>query len=210
MTTPFIFDFDGTLINSKNAIYQCFNEITKKLAPDRIEIAKSVIIGPPLHVTAKEILGTEKLHLVNKFIESFIALHDNEVVLYSTPYSNVVETLKKLHQKKIPMAIATNKRREPTLKLIHHFGWEKYFDYIECSDSLSKDTNKTKMIKNILQLNSIFKNGIYVGDTVNDGISANKNNLKFIKAEYGYGKNEDWKNINIFKKISNFSEIIDY
>ena len=43
MTRPFIFDFDGTLVNSENAIYQSFYEITKELAPDRIEFVKKII-----------------------------------------------------------------------------------------------------------------------------------------------------------------------
>ena len=46
---------------------------------------------------------------------------------HTQPYPDVIETLKKLHSKNIPMAVATNKRLAPTNKLIDHFGWNDYF-----------------------------------------------------------------------------------
>ena len=55
MNKCWIFDFDGTLIDSEKHVRQTFINITKKLAPERIEIAKKVIIGPPLKETAMEI-----------------------------------------------------------------------------------------------------------------------------------------------------------
>ena len=47
-----IFDFDGTLVDSEKAIYECFQSITKQLAPERMEYAKNILIGPPLRETA--------------------------------------------------------------------------------------------------------------------------------------------------------------
>ena len=209
MTRPFIFDFDGTLVNSENAIYQSFYEITKKLAPDRTEFVKKIIIGPPLHETAKEILGNDKLNLIDIFITNFIALHDNEVVLHSTPYINVIKTLKILHQKKIPMAIATNKRKQPTLKLINHFKWNKYFRVIECSNSNDVIRNKSEIIKQIIINYPLFNNAFFVGDTLGDATASNDNNVDFIKVNYGYGHNQNWKKIKIFKEINYFNEILN-
>ena len=54
LTSAFIFDFDGTLVDSEQAIYQCFQSITKQLAPERMEYAKNILIGPPLMDTASD------------------------------------------------------------------------------------------------------------------------------------------------------------
>ena len=209
MTRPFIFDFDGTLVNSENAIYQSFYEITKELAPDRIEFVKKIIIGPPLHETAKEILGNDKLNLIDTFIKRFIAIHDNEVVLYSTPYINVIKTLKQLHKKKIPMAIATNKRKEPTIKLINHFKWNKYFKVIECSNCNNVIRNKSEIIKQLIIDYPLFNDAFFVGDTLGDGKASNDNHIDFIKVNYGYGQNQNWKKIKIFKEINCINEILN-
>jgi len=208
LTKAFIFDFDGTLVDSEQAIYQCFQSITKQLAPNRVEYAKNILIGPPLRDTASEILGPKHQDSLNEFVQLFIKMHDEQVIQHTQPYPDVIEVLKELHTQNIPMAIATNKRLAPTQKLMDHFGWSDYFDLIECTDSRSDIRNKDEMIQDIINQNSSFKNGYFVGDTVNDGVSANKNQLKFIKAAYGYGKKQDWRNISILKEIYNLKELI--
>lgn len=108
------------------------------------------------------------------------------------------------------MAVATNKRLAPTQKLLNHFGWNDYFSSIECSDSKNITRTKGEMIEEIiLENNRKFKDAYFIGDTVNDGISANRKKLKFIKADYGYGTNQDWSNVQIFRSIKKFSEIND-
>jgi phosphoglycolate phosphatase len=136
-------------------------------------------------------------------------MHDEQVIQHTQPYPDVIEVLKQLCSKNIPMAVATNKRFTPTQKLIDHFGWNNYFNFIECSDSHSKVRNKDEMIQKITNQDESFKRAYFVGDTVNDGLSANLNQLKFIKASYGYGRMQDWGNVLIHKNIFFFSELLD-
>ena len=70
MIKSIIFDFDGTLVDSEKAIYECFQSITKRLAPERINYAKNILIGPPLRDTASEILGPENQNQLDKFVEA--------------------------------------------------------------------------------------------------------------------------------------------
>ena len=207
MTKAFIFDFDGTLVDSEQAIYQCFQSITKKLAPNRVEYAKNILIGPPLRDTASEILGHEHQGSLDEFVQLFITMHDEQVIEHTQPYPDVIQVLKQLHTQNIPMAVATNKRLVPTQKLIDHFGWNDYFQSVECSDSQSQIRNKDVMIQDIIIQNKSFHGSYFIGDTVNDGLSANINQLPFIKACYGYGRNQDWSKIHIFKEIKNFNDI---
>ena len=209
LTQAFIFDFDGTLVDSKQAIYKCFQSITKKLAPNRVEYSKKILIGPPLRDTASEILGPDHQESLDEFVQLFITMHDEQVIQNTQPYPDVTQVLKLLYETNIPMAVATNKRLAPTQKLMDYFDWNEYFSSIECSDSESEMRNKDTMIQNIINENPIFNNSYFIGDTINDGISANQNNLRFIKANYGYGKNQEWKNIIVHKEINNIKEILD-
>ena len=202
-----IFDFDGTLVDSEITIYQCFQSITNYLAPERINYAKNILIGPPLRDTASEILGPNHQDQLDEFVKLFIEMHDEHAIKNTQPYPGVIETLKKLSSKEIPMAIATNKRNAPTIKLINYFGWQEYFISIECSDSYNQIRNKDEMIQEILKNNN-FNKAYFVGDTVNDGLSANLNQLPFILALYGYGRNQDWTRVNVKKVIQDFSEIL--
>ena len=209
MIKSIIFDFDGTLVDSEKAIYECFQNITSALAPERINYAKNILIGPPLRDTASEILGPENQSQLDKFVELFIKMHDEQVAQHTNPYPDVSKVLKSIYAKNIPMALATNKRVAPTKKLIHHFGWEDYFHFIECSDSQPQIRNKDDMIQDIINNNEVFYGSYFFGDTVNDGLSANLNQLPFIKASYGYGRNQDWTKVLIHQELNQFSEILD-
>ena len=204
-----IFDFDGTLVDSEQAIYECFQSITKLIAPERESYAKNILIGPPLRDTASEILGPEHQGSLDKFVQSFIEMHDEQVIQHTQPYPDVIQVLKHLYSKNIPMAVATNKRLAPTKKLMDHFGWNDYFLSVECSDSQNQMRNKDVMIQDIINQNQIFQGSYFVGDTVNDGLSANLNQLPFIKACYGYGQNQDWSKVTIHNEIHQFIEILD-
>ena len=107
------------------------------------------------------------------------------------------------------MAVATNKRLAPPKKLIDHFGWNEYFSLIECSDSQSEMRNKDAMIQDIINQNESFHGSYFVGDTGNDGLSANINQLSFVKACYGYGRDQDWTKVNIYSEIHQFIEILE-
>ena len=208
LTQAFIFDFDGTLVDSEKAIYQCFQSITKQLAPNRLEYAKNILIGPPLRDTASEILGPDHQDSLDEFVQLFIEMHDEQVIQHTQPYPDVIEVLKQLHTQNIPMAVATNKRLAPTQKLIDHFGWNDYFQFIECSDSQSEMRKKDAMIQDIINQNQIFQGSFFIGDTVNDGLSANLKQLPFIKACYGYGRDQDWTNVTTYQEIQQFIEIL--
>ena len=207
MSKAIIFDFDGTLVDSEITIYQCFQSITNYLSPERINYAKNILIGPPLRDTASEILGPNHQDQLDEFVKLFIEMHDEHAIKNTQPYPGVIETLKKLSSKGISMAVATNKRYAPTIKLINHFDWQKYFTSIECSDGYNQIRNKDKMIQEILKNNN-FTKAFFVGDTVNDGLSANLNQLPFILACYGYGQNQDWSKVNVKKEIQKFSEVL--
>ena len=209
MSKAIIFDFDGTLVDSEKAIYECFQSITKRLAPERINYAKNILIGPPLRDTASEILDPENQNQLNKFVELFIQMHDEQVTQHTQPYPYVFEVLKEIYAKNIPMAIETNKRLAPTKKLIGHFGWEDYFVFVECSDSQSQIRNKDSMIQDIINCDDSFHGSYFVGDTINDGLSANLNQLSFIKANYGYGRDQDWTNVITNQEIHQFIEVLN-
>ena len=208
MSKAWIFDFDGTLVHSKAAITQCFQRITKKLAPHRLDVAKNVLIGPHLRQTVAEILGDPEHPLIDEFVSAFIKMHDDGVLEHTTPYPSVHETLTHLHNQGQKMAIATNKRLAPTTKILQHFGWDLFFISVECSDSEAVMRDKHQMIQAIKDKNADFKDAFFVGDTVGDGLSANNSHIPFIKASYGYGQAQDWSGVTVFQSINSLDELV--
>ena len=209
LSKAIIFDFDGTLVDSEISIYQCFQSITNYLVPERVDYAKNILIGPPLRDTASEILGPNHQGKLDEFVKKFIGMHDEKAIKHTKGYPDVANVLLTLYKNNVLMAIATNKRQKPTIKLLDHFGWKDYFKFIECSDSQKQIRNKDQMIQDIINQDKSFCEAYFIGDTVNDGLSANLSQLPFIKACYGYGGNQDWSNVSIIKKIDNLHEILN-
>lgn len=207
MPPSIIFDFDGTLVDSRNTIYKAFETITLNIAPERINYAKNILIGPPLRTTAKEILGSQKSHLLDEFVRMFIRIHDDGLILNTKIYPFVNDMLNMLYSQGVKMAIATNKRMAPTMSIIKYFNWGKFFISIECTDSKKRVRKKFEMIEDIIEQDKDFRDGYFMGDTVNDGLSANSCSLKFIKANYGYGTKQDWSKVRIYQSIDSLKEI---
>lgn len=190
--TLIIFDFDGTLVDSKPFIKKCYIECAQKIKPELKEKAEKILIGPTLQNTILQILGHKNNNLFDDFFLNFKLIHDKKLHLYTKPFDGVEEILKYLQKKNILMSIATNKRELPTKKLIKYLKWDNYFINIISIDSYKEINNKTKIVSKIIKGSP--KNDVFmIGDTLNDYKAAKENNIKFIKALWGYGKNDNWE-----------------
>ena len=207
MPRLWLFDFDGTLVDSEPAIKKCYVKVTEKLAPSRVNFAKNILIGPTLLETAILILNNKNKELVTEFIELFTQEYDQKILLETKPYKYATETLNYLKSKNDEIFIATNKRGAPTRKLINFYGWNPLLDWIGCMDEFKEYKNKSELVKNKITNKKRYEKIYFVGDTINDGITANENNISFILAKYGYGKKQNWSEISINKTISSLIEI---
>ena len=208
MEKLWIFDFDGTLVDSEVAIKHCYLKVTEKLLPERINFVENILIGPTLEETVQSILTNKNLHLKDLFIKEFQSQYDSEMVLETPIYSNVSDVLQKLKNNEDSLCVLTNKRAIPTHKLINHYKWNNLFEWVACMDDCPELKNKSELLikQNIPKKN--YSKILLVGDTINDGITAEKNEIDFIKVNYGYGREQDWQSINIFKSIDKFDELL--
>ena len=203
-----IFDFDGTLVDSEVAIKHCYLKVTEKLLPERINFVKNILIGPTLEETTRTILTNKNLYLKNQFMKEFQSQYDSEMVLETPIYPNVSEVLGNLKSNGDSLSVLTNKRAIPTHKLIKHYKWDNFFDWVACMDEYPDLKNKSELLKKQDIPKKNYSKILLVGDTLNDGITAEKNEIDFIKVNYGYGREQDWQGINIFKSIDKFDELL--
>ena len=108
-----IFDFDGTLVDTKDCIVESMNYAFAKLGLPEVaaqEIQKT--IGLPLR-NSLMVLGnitneTTVQEAVDYYGEHFDAIYLQHVKLFD----HVDDVLKRLHKAGIPMALATSRRRD--------------------------------------------------------------------------------------------------
>ena len=187
-----IFDLDGTLIDSAPAILSCMNQALNEhdIYPDKQLGAD--LIGPPLDLTLEKILGPANINLVPRVIESFKKIYDDEGFRISAPYVGIEKLLQSLKRANINSYIATNKRIEPTTKIIEYLGWGDYFSGVYGINTPNstgvKFVNKSEMIRHLLSNFQIEVNqSIYVGDRIEDQVAAKSNDLESVTVNWGYG-----------------------
>jgi len=208
MSKLWLFDFDGTLVDSEKAIKACYFKVGQELVPDRCGFIEDMVIGPTLDESSRMILTDKNLHLLNAFKKRFQQLYDDKLVFDTSQYPGVDETLNQLRKQGDHLCIVTNKRAHPTYKLIDHYSWHHLFKWVACMDEYPLAQNKLDLIslKNIHQ--NQYDTIYLVGDTISDGLAAQAHNILFIRANYGYGRNQDWNEITIHKTIQQFNELL--
>lgn len=198
-----IFDLDGTLIDSAPAILSCMNQALNEhdIYPDK-QLGVD-LIGPPLDLTLEKILGPANINLVPRVMESFKKIYDEEGFRISVPYIGIEKLLQSLKRANINSYIATNKRIEPTTKIIKYFGWEDYFRGVYGINTPNatgeKFVNKSEMIRHLLSNFQIeVSQSIYVGDRIEDQMAAKSNDLDSVTVNWGYG---DYSEQSVYLKL---------
>lgn len=120
--TLVVFDLDGTLIDSS---FQIAQAASAALA-GRALISPSEV-GPPLVQMLAKALGCALDDpQVSQAHRAFCALYDDRAAL-APVYPGVLDMLLELSRRGARLALATNKRRAPTLRIAVHHGWDKLF-----------------------------------------------------------------------------------
>ena len=207
----YIFDLDGTLINSKGSVIKsliyAFNKANVELKIDEKEIK----IGPPLDETilmCNNSISKKELFLIKDIFKEY---YDNFGFKEIHVFKNIDYLLSILSNSENKIYIATNKRYTPTKKIINYLGWNNFFKNIYCIDryKLNEKSKKSMLDFLIKNENIESENSLYIGDRYDDFIASKNNMISFIGA--GWGENDFEDNEKEFKIIYNLtSNSINY
>ena len=120
-------------------------------------------------------------------------------------YDGVLETLSKLKQRGVKVAVATYKREDYAAKILDVFRITPYCDWIQGSDFAGK-LSKADIIELCLQKLNVDKSKVLmVGDTEHDMIGAQNAGVNFLAVSFGFGFND----VSIVTScISSFPEVM--
>lgn len=185
-----IFDLDGTLIDSSPSILQCFGQALDDAGLKPLVPLADSLIGPPLRQTLIKLTGSTDDSLLDRLVDGFKSCYDTGGYKATRMYDGVEDMLRQLSSRGIPLAIATNKRRVPTMKIIDHLGWQGYFRIVGTLDTPTPPyADKATLISYLLnEMQLDAENTLYVGDKQEDGEAARRNGISFAAASWGYGE----------------------
>lgn len=175
-----IFDFDGTIVDSLNAVIKVFNDMTKHkhhFTPEEIEELQH---KDPLQIALELNVPKWKIpYLLVKGRRMFRS-HMRSVHVHA----GIQEVLQELTKQKIPLYVLSSNSKSNVQKYLQLHGLDRYFKNVYGNAGILGKARK---------LHTLFKNeGVtpedswYVGDEVRDIIGAHAAKLPIVAVSWGY------------------------
>lgn len=203
-----IFDFDGTLVDSKEEILDTYKRLCEKLPPPEKLDLDTISLTGTMQATL-EIIYKNNVSDIEKAKKIYAELYDNSTFEKTLLYPHVFETLKQLYEAKYTLHIATNKRLVPTLNILNRKRLSGFFSSVKASDQIAgKTTSKEYMVREICIENNL-KSGFMVGDSQKDIEAGKVFGLATVAVTYGYEKQEDLMKKNPTFVIHLISELLE-
>lgn len=180
-----IWDIDGTLINTAEGLVSAYQySITELgLKSKSIDEIKS-FIGPVPKTVFKHRFGLDE-NKAQKASDFFRERYKNHDLFKACLYPHITEVLRKLKQKQIKMAVATNKRQDYALDICKHFGLDAFLNPILGPDNTGSQTKADLITQCAMALNA--HQTVMIGDTQGDAAAAQEAGVDFIGVNYGFG-----------------------
>ncbi len=199
----FIFDVDGTLLDSDRTIVRCMVDSAKKLGYSVSQVRENIGIKKLEDIL--EFNGVPP-SIIPVIIDEYKVCYETTFKLDTFPINGSYEVLKTLSQKN-KLGIITFKYWKLTNLLIDEFFNGIEFQYKFCGDYPFPIKDKAEALNLISTEVGDPRNVIYIGDRLNDMIAARKSGVIAVWAAYGLGKMD--KNIQYDFMISDISDLLD-
>ena len=185
-----IFDLDGTLIDSYQAIYLGFHYTYSELGLPPLshgEVEKAIGLG--LSYTFRELLGEERvaqaLTLFRKKYEEVFRAHTHLL-------PDVRQVVESLQGRGIQLAVATNKLGRFSRAIFEHFGMDKMFAVILGDGDVSQNKPDPEMLYLAMEKMGVGKEEtIFVGDSVIDIQTGRNAGIRVFAVPTGNTNRED-------------------
>jgi len=182
----FIFDLDGTLVDSVAGIEASLSHAFHDCFPGETPPADiSRLIGPPLPEMLKQLRPDLISDELERLLAAFRKHYDLEGHRESRLYPTVAETLATLQKRERVMFVLTNKPIIATRAILEHTGILPYFkEIISVGPDFASKPEAAESLRDRYALEPVRT--VVVGDGVDDRRSAERCGFAFILAGYGY------------------------
>lgn len=210
-----VFDVDGTLLDTKDGVLESVQYTIEKFGLQRLSVEQlETFIGPPIQNSFARYYKLPEIE-IQKLANTFRERYKMVDLLKAKPYDGIYQVFEMLKKKDIELAVATYKRQDYAIKILRHFGFDKYTDVLYGADNENKLKKKDIIQKCIADLHVTNNElAVMVGDSDNDAIGAHELGVNFIGVTYGFDFRtkedvEKFPNIGVAKyplEIVNFFE----
>ena len=206
----FIFDLDGTLINSEQGIRNSFDFAIRKLKLD-IDLNKNFrdLLGPPLHDGFVKVLQmTDKEADVG--VKYFREYYGQKGVFESVLYPGIYDLLKQMYKRGKKLHLATSKLEKYAIAILEHLEIRPFFTHISGAAYKGPGADKQYLIGQIIEKLPAIESGnaLMIGDTRFDVEGAVRNRIDSWGVLYGYGSEQELSDAGATRIINDIDHLM--
>ncbi len=184
----FIFDLDGTLIDSKTDLVNSVNATRAWMNLDALPVdLVSSYVGNGAPMLIKRALPDATDQQLEEALKYFFAYYKEHMLDATVLYPGVREALDELHAANKPMAILTNKAVRFSQTLIHRLNLDGHFFRIYGGNSFEeKKPHPIGLQKLMEERNTGPKSTVMIGDSSIDVLTARAAGTKSVGVTWGF------------------------
>ncbi len=204
MKKTIMFDFDGTLADSKDVAFKIYNELAEEHNYKKIKKSEIPEISRASIVEKCKMLNVPKFKLAFLFYEA--TKRFKEHILNINLFDGIKEVVDILNNEDFNLVVVSS-NSEDAIKEILHRNDVHVFTNIFSSKNLF---GKHKTINNYIKKNNLKREDIiYVGDELRDIDSCKKSGVKIISVSWGFDSPELLMNNKPDYLVNTPGEIVD-
>ena len=195
MTDTYLFDLDGTLVDTAPDLHNALNFTLAKVKVNPVDITLTrhwvgfgakKIISSALELNNKRTPTDDDLDELYCY---FIAYYRQHIAEFSKLYSGVNLTIHHFAQKNYKLGVVTNKRFDLSQLLLERLNLLKYFEILVGGDTLPVAKPKPDpLLFACKELKTRPGNALFIGDTTTDVLCARAAGCPVVLVPYGYNQ----------------------
>lgn len=208
-----LFDLDGTIIDSAPGITSTLAYTFEQLGrpvPSPAELV--AYVGPPIMDSFRDLAGFD-LPTAHRALEIHREQYLKVGVFDATVYPGVEDVLSEIHERGVPLSLATSKPEQPATLILEHWNLLQYFDVITGASedevrSAKKDVVE-EALKRLAAIGADISRPVMVGDREHDVHGAAHHGVPTIYVRWGYGtRSEEVGTIGVARDAAELSRLL--
>jgi phosphoglycolate phosphatase len=188
-----IFDFDGTLVDSRKLIVESHRIIFRQfgLTPPR-EDESLALIGKSLELVLLQLAGPEApVQAMSDAYRHLLPLLRADPAFAETPFEGAQDLLATLAARDgLRLGIATGHVSHAIAPALEHFGWRKFFCTVQTADKAPSKPHPAMLLQAIGEAGVAASEAMMIGDTTFDMEMAQAADIHGVAVSWGYHRPE--------------------
>ena len=208
-----IFDFDGTLVDSRKLIIEAHRVVFNEFGLARPSEDESLsLIGISLELVLSRLAGADAP------IENMVAAYRRWLPLLradeayaEVPFDGAADLLTALADRRgVALGLATGHASHAVMPALERFGWRSHFCTIQTADRAPSKPHPGMLLQALGEANVEARDAIMIGDTAFDMEMAQAAGVRGVAVAWGYHCADRLRDAGAVRLVDDVAELRDY